>query len=442
VQTRNYVSGSAGSVVASRLAEDASTSILLIEAGGDPDPLWDIPSNAGSPIMDEFSWNWNNAPSETACRGMNEGQCKYHRNKALGGCSDVNMMLYARGNSKDYDEWAEQGNEGWSYEDVLPFFKKSEDFLAYPLSDEQSNNTVDRKYHGTGGPLSVNIFQDDLKTAEMRKQLKIAAAENGLNFNNDCNGAIQTGITDLPVTVDQDFLRDNTAKAFLQNAPDNLKICKYSMVDKVILSSKKAVAVEFSYKNEIKTVYARKKIVLSAGAFNTPGILERSGIGNPSILEKHGIKLNHALPGVGENLQDHYYLAGNFYYADFHPMGPPNMLSTSISSFGGFVDSLSFGPVPDIMFVFSAIFKVDHGVTAQYTNYANFNKSLAAYYSQRAEKGDILSILLTVLKPGEHFLLTEQTKRAKSSIRQDREFILSSDVKMSGCLDVYLSVPV
>jgi len=328
---------------------------------------------------------------------MKNGECKYHRNKALGGCSATNYMMYSRGNPQDYEEWAEQGNDGWTYNDVLPFYKKSEDFIAYPITDKQSNKSVEQKYHAQEGPLTVNLFGEDPKTVNFRKQMKIASSEYGLKFNSDYNGERQIGMTDYQVTVDNQYFRDSTAKAFLQKIPRNLQICKNSLVDKVIISSRKARGIKFSYLTMTKTVYARKKIVLSAGAFNTPGILERSGIGNPRILRKLGIKVKHALPGVGENLQDHFYLLGNMYYVDYHSEGLQNIFSESITSFGGFVDSLNYGPVPDIQFVFVGAFQ---SVPGRFTYFVNLNQTLVDYYTALAMKGDMLIAGVTVLRSG------------------------------------------
>lgn len=315
----------------------------------------------------------------------------------------MNFMMYNRGNRKDYEEWEEAGNPGWGYEEVLPFFKISEDFLAYNVSQTQKIDTVSKNYHSQNGPLTVNVFEKDPLTISLREALYKAGYGLGYPKNIDVNGQSQIGLTDYQETVDQQYFRQSTAKAFLQNIPNNLKVCKSSIVNKVILKKLSAVGVKFLYKNEIKTVRTRKEIILSAGAFNTPSVLERSGVGAPHILDKVGIKTVHPLQGVGENLQDHFFLFGNIYKVDVVPRGPPNVLSTLIASFGGFVDTLYNSSVPDIQLIFTFRPRSPNLKMVPFVDYLNFRTEIGEQYSVAARESSLLSAAPTVLRSGIFF---------------------------------------
>lgn len=229
--------GSAGAVMASRLSEISNWTVLLLEAGGDETTLSDVPLFMPALQLSPLDWQFKTEPSGTSCLGMKGGRCNWPRGKVLGGSSVLNAMLYIRGNAKDYDRWASLGNEGWSYREVLPYFKKSEDMRA----DEYR----DSPYHGTGGPLTIEEFA--YKTPISRAFLA-AGREMGYE-ERDLNGEKQTGFMMSQGTL-RHGLRCSTAKAFLRPASKrkNLHISMHSHVMKIIIdqNTKRAEGVVFN----------------------------------------------------------------------------------------------------------------------------------------------------------------------------------------------------
>ncbi|HOW46809.1 MAG TPA: FAD-dependent oxidoreductase [Rubrivivax sp.] len=282
--------GSAGCAIAARLSEDPSVSVCLLEAGG-PDKSVLIHAPAGVVAM--LPTKINNYAYQTVPQPGLGGRRGYQpRGKTLGGSSSINAMLYVRGNRWDYDHWAALGNPGWSYDEVLPLFKRSE-----------NNEQVHNAFHGQGGPLNVTYPRHDSPISQMFLQ---AARMNGLPTNADYNGAIQEGAFLYQVTH-RNGERCSAAKAYLTPnlSRANLKVITHAVSARILLEGRRAVGVAYHQGNELKQVRARREVVLSGGAFGTPQLLMLSGIGPADELQRHGISVAHALPGVGQNLQDH-----------------------------------------------------------------------------------------------------------------------------------------
>ncbi|CAH1779144.1 unnamed protein product [Owenia fusiformis] len=286
--------GSAGAVVASRLSEDPNTKVLLLEAGEASNSLTKAPLGTKLVQRTSMDWEYKTVPQKHCCKGLENSQSKWTRGKLLGGCSAHNYMQYTRGSKYDYDMWAELGNTGWSYKDVLPYFKKSETQLDPKLSKS--------KYHGTSGPLQVSVVDE----VECIKYVNDAAVEAELKTTEDYNGEDQLGWNLAQVTVDAKGERSSTATAFLEPNMDrkNLHVATQAHVTKVLLEGKKAVGVAYVRDLVKKNVKARKDVILSGGAIGSAHILLLSGIGPKKHLEEIGIPVVADLP-VGENMEDH-----------------------------------------------------------------------------------------------------------------------------------------
>ncbi len=282
--------GSAGCVLAGRLSEDPNVSVCLLEAGGNGNNwIVNIPAAAILSISTKIN-NW--AFDTTPQAGLN-GRLGYQpRGKGLGGSSAINAMVYIRGHRQDYDHWAALGNTGWSYDEVLPYFKKSE-----------HNERINNEFHGQDGPLNVSDLQTDNPLQQTYLQ---AAREVGYPLNDDFNGATQEGLGVYQVTQ-KNGERWSAARAFLLPHLErpNLHVKTFAHVQRIIIEDGRAVGVEFKQKKNIYTVRAKREVLLSAGAFQSPQILMLSGIGDQTELEQHGIQVQHHLPGVGKNLHDH-----------------------------------------------------------------------------------------------------------------------------------------
>ena len=283
--------GSAGCVMANRLSEDPDASVLLLEAGGKDDNIWiHIPVGYIKTMQDPgVNWLFETEPEEyTYNRSI-----PVPRGKVLGGSSSINGMLYVRGQSQDYDTWAQLGNRGWSFDDVLPYFKKSE-------------NNVDRptELHGVGGLLQV---EDLSETYPILDAFIDAAEEAGYPKNPDYNGTTQEGFGYYQVTQ-KGGRRYSVSRAFLDpiRGRANLKVETDAFARDVILEGKKAVGINYTVHGFPRAARARKEVILCAGAIQSPQILELSGVGQPELLREHGIEVRHELAGVGENHQDHY----------------------------------------------------------------------------------------------------------------------------------------
>ncbi len=357
--------GSAGCVLASRLSEDPDVSVCLLEAGGShKNPLVKIPSGlialVGHPIK---NWAFETTPQ----KGFDGRKGFQPRGKALGGSSSINAMIYIRGHQKDYEEWAALGNEGWGWDDVLPFFKRSEHREAG--ADD---------YHGQGGPLNVAALTEPSPINE-----PFFEAGRALQYpiNPDFNGKSQEGLGLFEVTQ-KNGERWSTARAYLDPAMNraNLTVLTKAYTEKVLLDGKRAVGVFANVKGRLMRIMANREVILSAGAFQSPQILMLSGIGPAEELSEHGIKTLHELPGVGQNLQDHvdYVLSYRsksldtvgFSLKGFAKMAVEGwkylttrkgMLATNYAEAGGFIYADKSARSPDVQLHFCRALVDEHG---------------------------------------------------------------------------------
>ena len=282
--------GSAGAVVASRLSEDPGTSVLLLEAGGrDRHPLQLMPIAFLKVAHHRtYSWNYESEPEP----GLNGRRLPIPRGKALGGSSSVNAMICIRGHRRDYDLWRQQGLPGWSYADVLPYFRRLE-----------RSWRGDGPFHGGDGPVAVTPMQSPDMLWEPLRQAAEAA---GIPFTDDPNGAEQEGISRMEATIGGGK-RASTARAYLHPAMNrpNLTVVTGALTHRVVLEGGRAVGVEYSVRGEVRRARAEREVVLSGGSFNSPKLLMLSGIGPADHLREVGIEPVHDLPGVGRNLGEH-----------------------------------------------------------------------------------------------------------------------------------------
>ncbi|XP_068986696.1 glucose dehydrogenase [FAD, quinone]-like isoform X2 [Bombus flavifrons] len=289
-----------GAVLASRLSEIEDWNVLLLEAGGDGSIIYDIPLLAATLQLTEIDWKYTTEPSPNYCKAMEEGRCLWPRGKVIGGSSTINYMLYVRGNKKDYDIWEQLGNPGWSYKDVLSYFKKSE--------DNRNQNYTKTPYHSRGGYLTV---EESKWHTPLANAFLGAGREMGYE-NTDINGERQTGFMIAQATI-RHGSRCSTGKAFLRpaSARKNLHVAMHAHVTKILIDplSKRAYGVEFFRDGRTLRVHANKEVIVSAGAINSPQLLMLSGIGPKEHLKEHGIPVIQNL-SVGHNLQDHIIFGG------------------------------------------------------------------------------------------------------------------------------------
>jgi choline dehydrogenase len=283
--------GSAGCALANRLTENPNVTVLLLEAGGKDRNIWiHIPAGFTKTMdMPGLNWLFDAEPEP----GTGNRPIPIPRGRVLGGSSSINGMLYVRGHRLDYDGWAQLGNRGWSYDDVLPYFKKSE------------NRERDvSEFRGVGGPLNVA----DMPETHMLLDAVIDAAVNaGYQRNPDYNGAEQDGFGYFQVTQKRGR-RNSAAGAYLhpvRHRP-NLTVETGAHARRLLFDGKRATGVAYDLNGSPREARAGREVLLCAGAVQSPQLLELSGIGKPELLKEHGIEVRHALPGVGENYQDHY----------------------------------------------------------------------------------------------------------------------------------------
>ncbi len=283
--------GSAGCVLANRLSADPDCRVLLLEAGGrDSNPMIHIPAGYSHTIRDpKVNWLYKTEPDP----GTGNRVHVWPRGKVLGGSSSINGLLYIRGQAQDYDGWRQMGNAGWGWDDVLPYFKKAED---------QQHGADD--YHGTGGPLSVT---DVTEANPISDAVVEAGVQAGLPRNPDPNGASQEGIGYYQLTV-KNGLRCSAAKAYLHPVKHrkNLTIETGALAHRILFKQRRAVGVAYHQHGQTLEARAGREVILCGGAINSPQLLQLSGVGDGEALRTHGLDVVHHLPGVGENLQDHF----------------------------------------------------------------------------------------------------------------------------------------
>src|SRR5579864_8484314 len=358
--------GSGGCAVASRLSEDPATSVALLEAGG-TDDNW-VVTTPGAMIFQiagkTNNWAFNTVPQA----GLN-GRIGYQpRGKGLGGSSAINAMVYIRGHQADYDSWARLGNTGWSYADVLPYFKRSED-----------NSDLDGAYHGKGGPLHVTGSRSDNPVKETFLQ---AAREAQFRLREDFNAEEQEGLGTYQLTQ-KNGERWSAARGYIHpfmNSRANLHVETNAHATRILFEGKRAVGVEYRQGKDIKQIRARREVILSSGAFQSPQLLMLSGVGDGAALSKHGIATTHHLPGVGQNLQDHPDFVFGFtsdapYFAGLSFGGIARIfkgiaqyrrerrgpMTSNVAECGGFLKTRPDLAVPDIQLHFCMAMVEDHG---------------------------------------------------------------------------------
>jgi len=288
--------GSAGCVVAARLTEPGRHTVALLEAGGDDAGLWvNAPLGFGRLFADpERTWGYETEPEP----GLDGARMFQIRGRMLGGTGSLNGMIYCRGQAEDFDHWARLGNAGWGYRDVLPYFRRSED-----------SELGAGPYHGSGGPLAVTRA----KSHPLADAFIAAGVEAGYPRNDDCNGASQEGFGYNQLTI-RNGRRCSTSAGFLRPVRHraNLRVLTHATATRVVFEGRRARAVVYRHGGVERTVRARAEVVVCAGSFNAPALLQLSGVGDAAHLRSLGIGVVGDLPGVGENLQDHFGAWGTY----------------------------------------------------------------------------------------------------------------------------------
>ncbi len=337
----NYIvigAGSAGCVVTNRLTEDPETTVLLLEAGNpDTKPEIQTPLECTQLLGTEVDWGYFSEPEHY----LNNRKIFCPRGKVLGGSSSINFMVYIRGNHRDYDHWQELGNPGWSYQDLLPYFKKSE--------HQQRGSDG---YHSVDGELSVT----DLISPTVTSQLFVEAAiEMGYPHNSDFNGIHQEGAGIYQMTI-KDGKRHSAAAAFLVPILQrpNLTVMTGALATRLLFEDTRAVGVEYLHEGTLHQILVNQEVILRAGAFDSPKLLMLSGIGNAEHLRSLGIPVVVDLPGVGQNLQDHPIVpVAHQIVQDVHPA----ITSNGIAEAGLFLHSESnLNAAPDLNFFSCPVF--------------------------------------------------------------------------------------
>lgn len=348
--TYDYVvvgAGSAGAVLAARLTEDPATTVLLVEAGPAPE-IDEVTIPAAFVALAKTKWDWGYQTTEQ--KHLHGRRAAWPRMKALGGCSAINAMIYIRGNAADYDAWRDAyGATGWGYDDVLPYFKRAE-----------SNSRMGGRYHGVSGPL---VVEDRRYTHELSTAWVESAVAAGLKRNDDFNGAEQEGAGAYQVTCNGGR-RWSTYDAYLKPVLDrpNLTVATGALAARIELSGERATGLTFRQHGSEHTVHARRELLLSGGAINSPQLLMLSGIGPAAHLAEHGITAKVELAGVGAGMQDHPFTPMVWHTRDTTDLADHNTLgnlvrwktrrqgplTSNVAETGGFWATRDGLPAPDM----------------------------------------------------------------------------------------------
>jgi len=352
--------GSAGCVLAARLTEDPAVTVLLLEAGDrDTAKEVSVPAAFSKLFLGPHDWAYRTEP-EPGCDGR---QMYWPRGKMLGGCSSLNAMLYIRGSRHDFDGWRDAGCTGWGYDDVLPYFQRSED-----------NSRGADAWHGTGGPLRVS---DQRSPSDLSHDYLAAAERAGFTGNPDFNAAEQDGVGIYQVTQ-RGGRRESTATAFLRPALQrpNLTVRTLAQATRVLVEGGRAIGVEAQLSAGREVFHANREVLLAGGAVNTPQLLLLSGIGPAPELRAHGIEVLVDSPKVGSNLQDHLSVGCSFlttgpvsYFGADKRVGPVaswllrrrGPFSSPVAEAGGFLRTDRALPAPDLQLLFAPALFVEHG---------------------------------------------------------------------------------
>ncbi len=351
--------GSAGCVLANRLSASGENSVMILEAGGSDRKFWiQTPIGYGKSFYDKsVNWGYLTEPGPN----MNDRISYWPRGKVIGGSSSINALVYIRGQQNDYNNWEEMGNPGWGWDDVLPYFKKSE-----------TNSRGGDAFRGNSGPLYVTDASKDYHP--LCQRFIQAAKEIGLDFNPDFNGETQEGAGLYQITTKNGF-RMSAAKAYLRPAlkRKNCNIESRATVTRILFEGKKAIGVEYLQNDQICHAYANREVIISGGSINSPQLLQLSGIGPEKLLTEHGINLMHGNEAVGRNLQDHiglthYYSSkvptlnnvlypwwGKLYSGMQYVLLRRGPLSLSVNQAGGFFKSNPNRAHPNLQIYFAAI---------------------------------------------------------------------------------------
>ncbi len=351
--------GSAGCVLADRLSASGKHKVLILEAGGSDNRFWiQTPIGYGKTFYDpSVNWMYMTEPDP----GINNQRSYWPRGKVIGGSSSINAMVYIRGQADDYNDWRDLGNSGWGWDDVLPYFKKSE-----------TNSDGGNAYRGDSGPLYVNNVSGDYHP--LCTTFLEAAKQTGFNYNPDFNGETQEGVGYYQITT-KNGKRMSAARAYLHPACQraNCQLRSQAHVTRILFENRKATGVEFQQHGKLLTAKARIEVIVSGGAINSPQLLQLSGIGPQQLLKDQGISVVHHSPAVGQNMQEH--LACTHLYRSRVPtlnnqLNPwwgkmlagmqylltrRGFLSLSVNQAGGFVKSNPLRPRPNLQMYFAAM---------------------------------------------------------------------------------------